>query len=95
MDPSPNRRMPQYSLGAMLILVSLVAAYWAGWASHRAWNRRNLAETMRPFLEKVQADYPIKVETIDGSDVYMIKGKQEDVDEAQTMLDAAAEAATK
>ena len=39
----PQRRPRiQFSLRAMLVLTLLVAAYAAGWISHREWNQRNL-----------------------------------------------------
>ena len=35
----------QFSLRSLLIVMTLVATYIAGWISHRTWNRRNLDES--------------------------------------------------
>ena len=92
------RRLMQCSLRALLVLFLLVAAYWSGWVSHRAWNQKNVSETMRRALldfEEIQTKNPVKIETVEGSDIYMTRGKKEDVDKVQQILDQVESAAKK
>ena len=93
--PDQQKRVPQFSLLALLFLLSMAAAYWAGWASHRAWNRRNFAETRQRLIDELQTKLPVKIETIEGTDVFMTRGKADDVETATAILQEASEAALK
>lgn len=70
-----------------------MAAYWSGWVSHRAWNQKNVTETMRRAFEEVEAKYPVEVETVEGTDIFMTRGTKEDVDKVQEILERVGEAA--
>ena len=88
---SPFRRLTQFSLRSLLVAMMLVAVYIAGWMSHRSWNRRNVEETISRAVE--EADLPVKVEFIEGTDVFMSRGRKEDVDKAMQVIDKVNEAA--
>lgn len=49
------------------VMMASVAAYTAGWLSHREWNRRHLAE-MISKAAKVAAGVPVQVEYVEGID---------------------------
>jgi hypothetical protein len=69
----------------------LAASYFAGWVSHRAWNRRNTDQAIIEALRQVHG--PVRVEAGD-LDVLMLKGRKPDVEateEAIGKIQAAAE----
>ena len=73
------------------LLMMMGAAYGAGWISHRQWNRRHLSETISEALQS--EDIPVKVEMIEGTDIFVTRGRKEDVDEAMPIVNEAKEAA--
>ena len=84
----PQRRPRiQFSLRAMLILTLLVAAYAAGWISHREWNQRNLIRSITQAIEAANA--PVKVEIVEGTDIFMTRGRKEDVDAVMRVIEEA------
>jgi|GEM_PF-4327903 len=95
MNKSGQPSRVQFSLRVLLFLMALAAAYWAGWASHQRWNRRNLAETMNRLLKQVEARSDVKVETVEGTDIFITRGKKEDVDFVNEIMKEASEAAQK
>lgn len=89
------RRLTQFSLRALLVTLLLVAAYWSGWVSHRAWNQKHVSETMLRAFKEVETKYPVEVETVEGTGVFMTRGKKEDVEKAQQILEQVEAAARK
>lgn len=95
MNWPPDRRLTRFSLRGLLILCSLVAAYWAGWRSHRVWNQKNLSETMQRAFDEAEAKYPVKIEAFEGTDIFMTRGRREDIDKVNGILEEVGKAATK
>jgi hypothetical protein len=63
----------------------LVASYFAGWISHRAWNRRNAEQAIIEALRQVNG--PVRVERAADIDVIMLKGSKADVEATQEAID--------
>jgi hypothetical protein len=70
-----------------------VAAYFAGWMSHRAWNRQNVADTISRAVE--EANIPVKVDHLEGVDVFVTRGRKEDVEKVTAIIDDIEDAARK
>ena len=85
------RRLTQFSLRSLLTVMMLVGAYIAGWMSHRAWNRRHVAETVSQALNN--ADFPVDVEAVDGTQILVTSGRKEDVEEAVPVIEEVQQAA--
>jgi hypothetical protein len=84
--------MVRFSLQTLLLMMALVAAYTAGWISHREWNRRHLAESISKAM-KAAADAPVQIEYVEGTDVLMTRGRKEDVERMTTIVSDIEEAA--
>jgi hypothetical protein len=70
----------------------LAASYFAGWVSHRAWNRRNTEQAIIDAMRQVHG--PVRAEKAGDLDVLMLKGRKPDVEateEAIGKIQAAAE----
>jgi hypothetical protein len=74
-------RRYQFNLRFLLVLIMLVASYWAGWVSHRAWQRRNIEQAIDDALQQVKG--PLQVEKVDELDVVVLRGGQADVEAMQ------------
>jgi hypothetical protein len=65
----------------LLVLIMLVASYWAGWVSHRSWQSRNIEQAIDDALQQVNG--PVQVEKVDELGVVMLRGGQADVEAMQ------------
>ena len=63
----------------------LAASYFAGWISHRAWNRRNTEQAIIDAMRQVNG--PVRVEKAGDLDVIMLKGRKADVEATQEAID--------
>jgi hypothetical protein len=63
----------------------LAASYFAGWISHRAWNRRNTEQSIIDAMRQVNG--PVRVEKAGDLDVIMLKGRKADVEATQEAID--------
>ena len=77
-------RLVRVSLRSLLIVMALVAAYAAGWTSHREWNRRHQA-----------ANGPVQIEFLEGTDVFVTRGRKKDVDKVMAIIGEIEDAASK
>ena len=70
----------------------LAASYFAGWVSHREWNKRNVEEAILKATERIGG--PTTVETADDAPgMLIVRGRKDDVAEMENALrdiDAAA-----
>jgi CHASE3 domain sensor protein len=82
----------QFCLRTLLAMLVLVATYFAGWVSHRQWNRRNVDAAIQSAMRRIEG--PVQVETPkDAGQVFILRGRKDDVaevDEAIRDVDAAA-----
>jgi len=82
----------QFSLRTLLGLLMLAASYFAGWVSHREWNKRNVEEAILKATERIGS--PTTVETADDApEMLIVRGRKDDVAEMENALrdiDAAA-----
>ena len=86
------RQSFRFSLRFLFIIMMLAASYFAGWVSHRAWNRRNTEQAIIDAMRQVHG--PVRVEKAGDLDVLMLKGRKSDVEateEAIGKIQAAAE----
>ena len=76
------RQSFRFSLRFLFLLMMLAAAYFAGWVSHRAWNRRNTERAILDAMQQVQG--PVRVEK--AGDGIMLKGRKSDVEATQQAI---------
>lgn len=79
------RQSFRFSLRLLFIIMMLAASYFAGWISHRAWNRRNTEQAIIDAMRQVNG--PVRVEKAGDLDVIMLKGRKADVDATQEAID--------
>ena len=79
------RRLMRFSLRSLLVLMALVAAYAAGWMSHREWNRRHLEETLSTIVESANGG-SVQVESVEGTGVLLTRGRKEDVERVNKIV---------
>ena len=75
------RGLARFSLRSLLIVMALVAAYAAGWTSHWEWNRRHQLG-------------PVQIEFLEGTNVFVTRGRKEDVDKVMVLVDEIEDAAS-
>jgi hypothetical protein len=63
----------------------LATSYFAGWISHRAWNRRNTEQAITDAMRHVNG--PVRVEKTGDLDVIMLTGRKADVEATQEAID--------
>jgi hypothetical protein len=83
-EDSTMRQAFRYSLRSLFLIMMLAAAYFAGWISHRAWNRRNTEQAIIDALRQVEG--PVRVENAGDSDVIMLKGRKSDVEATEEAI---------
>jgi hypothetical protein len=69
----------------VFIIMMLAAAYFGGWISHRAWNRRNTEQAIIEAMRQVNG--PVRIERARDLDVVMIKGGKAEVEATQEAID--------
>ena len=79
------RQSFRFSLRSLFIIMMLAASYFAGWISHRAWNRRNTEQAIIDAMRQVNG--PVRVEKAGDLDVIVLKGRKADVEETQEAID--------
>ena len=79
------RQSVRFSLRSLFIIMMLAASYFAGWVSHRAWNRRNTEQAILDAMRPVNG--PVRVEKAGDLDVIMLKGRKADVEATQEAID--------
>lgn len=93
---SNRPRWLQFSLRTLLVIMAVVASYFAGWASHREWNKRTIDEAILKATQRVGAAGQVQVETskvVPGG--FILRGKKEDVAEMEKAVRDIAAAARK
>lgn len=83
-DSPPKSSRARFSLRTLLVAVMLVAAFSAGWVSHRSWNRRNVDQAISDAIEQIGG--PVQVERAKPTDVLIIKGSQQDVQKMEAAI---------
>jgi hypothetical protein len=83
-EDSTMRQSFRFSLRSLFIIMMLAAAYFAGWISHRAWNRRNTEQAIIEAMRQVQG--PVRIERARDLDVVMIKGDKADVEATEDAI---------
>jgi hypothetical protein len=63
----------------------LVASFFAGWVSHRSWQRRNIKQAIDDALQQVNG--PVQVEKVANTDVIVLRGRGADVEAMQEGID--------
>jgi len=82
----------RWSLRTLLTITMLAASYFAGWVSHREWNKRNVEEVILNATDRIGG--PVIVEAPPyAPDVHILRGPKGDVEEMKEAvqdIDAAA-----
>jgi hypothetical protein len=84
-EDSTMRQAFRFSLRSLFIIMMLAASYFAGWISHRAWNRRNTEQAIIDAMRQVHG--PVRVEKAGNLDAIMLKGRKSDVEATQEAID--------
>lgn len=92
LDSSDRPAWLRFSLRTLLAIMMLAASYFAGWVSHREWNKRNVEEAILNATQRIGG--PVKVESPkDAPEMLILRGQKDEVaemEEAVRDIDAAA-----
>jgi hypothetical protein len=85
MTKSTRRTWWNFTLRTLLGMLMFVAAYFAGWVSHREWNQRNVEELIRNSAKQIGGPTTIETED-DAPGVLIVRGNRHDVLEMKAAL---------
>ncbi len=60
----------------LLLTILVVAAYLAGWVSHREWNKRNVEEAIMKGIQRVGG--PVDVQFQETGRIMTLRGQNDD-----------------
>src|SRR5688572_17918588 len=69
----------RFGLRSLLLVMLLIATYFAGWVSHRLFHNRNLNDNISAAVRAID-NKNVEVEAVDELGVIIVKGKKEDVE---------------
>ena len=84
----------QFGLRSLLLVMLLIATYFAGWVSHRLFHNRNLNENISAAVRAID-NTNVEVEAVEGLGVTIVKGKKEDVEAVKPTIEKVHAAAAK
>ena len=84
----------RFGIRSLLLVMLLIATYFAGWVSHRLFHNRNLNENISAAVRAID-NKNIEVEAVEDLGVTIVKGKKEDVEAVKTTIGKVHAAAAK
>src|SRR5690349_1645097 len=84
----------RFGIRSLLLVMLLIATYFAGWVSHRLFHDRNLNENISAAVRALD-NKNVKVESVEDLGVAIVKGKKEDVEAVKTTIGKVYDAAAK
>jgi hypothetical protein len=84
----------RFGIRSLLLVMLLIATYFAGWVSHRVFHNRNLNENISAAVRAI-GNKNVEVEAVEELGVTIVKGKKEDVDAVKTTIGKVHAAAAK
>jgi hypothetical protein len=84
----------QFRLRTLLTILLLAAAYWGGWVSHRAWNKRNVDEAILNAAQRLGDSAEVEAVT-DAPEMIILRGAKDDVEAMEDSLQRIEAAARK
>jgi hypothetical protein len=69
----------RFGLRSLLLVMLLIATYFAGWVSHRLFHNRNLNENISAAVRAIDNNN-VEVDAVEKHGVILVKGKKEDVE---------------
>jgi hypothetical protein len=87
-------RRCNFSILRLMFATLLVATFCAGWRSHKLFHNRNLKENIAAAMQEIEGKN-VQVVTIQDLGVTVIKGKEQNVNEAREIIEQVQAAASK
>ena len=84
----------RFGLRSLLLVILLIATYFAGWVSHRHFHNRNLNENISAAVRAIN-NTNVEVEAVEKLGVTIVRGKKEDVEAVKPTIDKVHAAAAK
>ena len=84
----------RFGLRSLLLVMLLIATYFAGWVSHRHFHNRNLNENISAAVRAID-NKNVEVDAVEELGVILVKGKKQDVEAVKTTIGKVHAAAAK